>query len=129
MARVAHKAEGTTVAGPYSQAVEMDGWVYLSGQTPMNFETGKLVEGGMGKQTEQCFANLKRVLDAAGLTWDDIVKVGVYLTDMGKFAEMNAVYAGIFNAPHPARTTIAVAALPGGAELEIDMVARRKETK
>jgi len=126
MARTAYKAEGTTVAGPYSQAVEMDGWVYLSGQTPMNFETGKLVEGGIGKQAEQCFSNLKRVMDAAGLDWDDIVKVGVFLTDMSKFAEMNAVYATIFNAPQPARTTVAVAALPGGAELEIDMIARRK---
>jgi 2-iminobutanoate/2-iminopropanoate deaminase len=125
MKRTAFKAEGTKVAGPYSQAVEADGWVYLSGQTPMDFETGKLIVADMGKQAEQCFANLKRVADAAGLTWDNIVKVNVFLTDMSKFAEMNAAYGKIFEAPYPARTTVAVAALPLGAEIEIDMVARR----
>lgn len=125
MKRKAFKAEGTKVAGPYSQAVEADGWVYLSGQTPMDFETGKLIEADIGKQAEQCFANLKRVMDAADLTWDNIVKVNVFLTDMGKFAEMNAIYGKMFESPYPARTTIAVAALPMGAEIEIDMVARR----
>ena len=79
----------------------------------------------MGAQTEQCFANLKRVLDAAGLAWCDIVKVGVFLSDMNKFAEMNAVYSRIFTSPYPARTTVCVAALYDGAEIEIDMVARR----
>ena len=125
MKRTAFKAEGTKVAGPYSQAVEADGWVYLSGQTPMDFETGKLIVADMGKQAEQCFANLKRVADAAGLTWDNIVKVNVFLTDMSKFAEMTTAYGKIFEAPYPARTTVAVAALPLGAEIEIDMVARR----
>ena len=125
MTRKVYKAEGTNVAGPYSQAVEADGWVYLSGQTPTVFETGKLLSADIGKQAGQCFANLKRVMDAAGLTWDNIVKVNVFLTDIGKFAEMNAVYGTIFEMPYPARTTVAVAALPMGAEIEIDMVARR----
>jgi len=125
MKRKTYQAEGTTVAGPYSQAVEMDGWVYFSGQTPMDFETGKLVQGDMGIQTSKCFENLKRVMDAASIQWDDVAKVTVFLTDMADFQAMNAVYAAIFSSPFPARTTIAVAALPLGAQIEIDMVAKR----
>ncbi len=125
MKRKVYQAEGTTVAGPYSQAVEMDGWVYLSGQTPMDFESGKLIQGDMGAQTAKCFENLKRVMDTASITWDDVAKVTVFLTDMADFQAMNVVYATIFSSPFPARTTIAVAALPLGAQIEIDLVAKR----
>ena len=125
MQKTAFQAEGTSVVGPYSQAVEVDGWVYLSGQTPMNFETGKLVTGSVAEQTAQVFANLGRVIEAAGLGWENVVKTTVFLTDMADFQEMNATYKTFFQAPYPARSTIAVAALPVGARMEIELVARR----
>lgn len=125
MQKTAFQAEGTSVVGPYSQAVEVDGWLYLSGQTPMNFETGKLVTGSVAEQTAQVFANLGRVLEASGLGWENVVKTTVFLTDMADFQEMNATYKTFFQAPYPARSTIAVAALPVGARMEIELVARR----
>lgn len=111
--------------GPYSHAVDSDGLVFCSGQTPLDPETGHLTDGGIGAQTAQCFDNLFSVLEDGGLTSDDVVKVNVYLTDMADFAEMNAVYAERFNEPFPARTTIGVAALPLGASVEIELLARR----
>ena len=125
MNKTAFQAAGTSVAGPYSQAVEVDGWVYLTGQTPMNFETNTLVTGNIGEQTAQVFANLGRVLEASGLSWEHVVKTTVFLTDMADFGEMNATYKTFFQAPYPARSTIAVAALPLGARMEIELVARR----
>ena len=110
--------------GPYSVAVRANGFVYLAGQTPMNPATGTLADGGLEGQTLQCFANLRAVLDAAGLTMDDVVKVNVFLVDMADFAAMNAIYERQFNRPFPARTTIGVAALPFGSSVEIEMVAR-----
>lgn len=127
MARKAFSAPKATAVGPYSHAVEAGDFVYLSGQTPLSPETGKLAEGEVAAQAEQCFANLFEVLRAAGLTPDDVVKVNVYLADMGDFGAMNEVYARQFNAPYPARTTIGVAALPLGARIEIEMIARRRE--
>lgn len=126
MARKAYSAEGAVSVGPYSHAVEMGEYVFLSGQTPIDSNTGKLVEGGVAAQTEQCFRNLFRVLEAAGLNPDDVVKVNVYLRDMGDFAEMNAVYSTKFSVPYPARTTIGVAGLPLDARIEIEMLARKK---
>lgn len=125
MKRKAYQAEGMSVAGPYSLAVEAGSWVYLSGQLPMDFTAGKLVEGSVAEQAEKCFDNLRRVLAAADLNWSNVVKVTVFLTDMKDFAEMNAVYKQIFEAPFPARSTVAVAALPMGAQIEIELVARR----
>jgi 2-iminobutanoate/2-iminopropanoate deaminase len=124
MARKAFSAEGAISVGPYSHAVEAGGTVYLSGQTPIDSATGKLKEGGIKAQTEQCFKNLFNVLKAAGLTPDDVQKVNVFLTDMKNFSEMNEVYEKQFKAPFPARTTIGVAALPLGADIEIEMIAR-----
>ena len=98
--------------------------VYLSGQVGHDPATGRLVEGGVAAQTEQALRNLSAVLEAAGRTLDDVVRVGVYLTDMDDFAAMNEVYARSFAQPYPARTTIGVAALPLGAAVEIDLVAR-----
>lgn len=126
MSRKAFSAEGAVAVGPYSHAVEMGEYIFLSGQTPIDSNTGKLAEGGVAAQTEQCFKNLFRVLAAAGLTSDDVVKVNVYLTDMGDFAEMNSVYSKQFSTPYPARTTIGVAALPLGARIEIEMIAKKK---
>ena len=115
--------------GPYSQAVDADPMVYLAGQTPVHPTTGELVPGGITEQTEQVFANLFAVLGAAGLTPNDVVKVNCYLVDLvGDFAAMNAVYATKFSQPFPARTTVGVAALPRGAAVEIELVARRPRT-
>jgi 2-iminobutanoate/2-iminopropanoate deaminase len=125
MPRRTWSAPGAVAVGPYSHAVESDALVYLSGQTPLDPATGKLAEGGMAAQTGQVFDNLFAVLGAAGLTGDDVVKVNVFLTDMGNFAAMNEVYAKRFAKPYPARTTIGVAALPLGAAVEIEMIARR----
>ena len=125
MPRKNFTAAGATAVGPYSHAVDGGDLVFFSGQTPMDSSTGKLVEGDIAKQTEQCFRNLLNVLAAAGLTEDKVVKVNVFLTDMGNFAAMNAVYATKFSAPYPARSTVAVAGLPLGAQVEIEMIARK----
>ena len=126
MSRNAINAPGAKVAGPYSQAVEGSGLLFLSGQTPLDHATGKLVSGDIGEQTAQCFKNLFQVLDAAGLNAGDVVSVQVFLTDMNDFAAMNAIYAEQFAKPYPARTTIGVASLPMGARIEIAMTAKTR---
>ena len=110
--------------GQYSHAAfRADGAVLLSGQTPSDPATGKLIDGDVSEQTRQVFANLSSVLTAAGRTLDDVVKVNVYLVDMADFAAMKSVYSQIFAAPYPARTTVAVGGLPLGASVEIELVA------
>ena len=109
--------------GPFSPAVRDGDRVYTSGQIAQDPATGKLIEGGVAAQTAQVLQNLEAVLHAADKSLADVVKVNVYLTDMRNFAEMNEVYARHFAAPYPARTTIAVAALPLGAIVEIEMIA------
>ncbi|GAA4300428.1 Rid family detoxifying hydrolase [Nibribacter koreensis] len=125
MKREAFTAQGAVSVGPYSHAVASADLVYLSGQTPMDPEPGKLIEGDIAAQTQQCFKNLFAVLASAGLTPDHVVKVNVFLTDMANFEAMNQVYAQQFSAPFPARTTIGVASLPLGAQVELEMIARR----
>ncbi len=125
MPRKAFTAAGATAVGPYSHAVEAGDLIFLSGQTPMDSATGKLAEGDIAAQTEQVFKNLFNVLASAGLTEADVVKANVFLTDMGNFAAMNAVYATKFSAPYPARSTVAVAGLPLGAQVEIELIARK----
>ena len=112
--------------GPYSHGVDADGVVYCSGQTPIDPATGALVEGDVARRTEQFFDNLFGVLAAAGLTPEDVVKINVFLTDMDDFEEMNRVYASRFVEPFPARTTIGVASLPLGSNIEIDLIAQRR---
>lgn len=111
--------------GPYSHAAgtgeQFQGLLFLSGQTPIDPATGKLVEGDVAVQTRRVFANLQLILEAAGRSFDDVVKVNVYLTDMADFSAMNEEYATIFTEPYPARTTVAVAGLPLGARVEIEM--------
>jgi 2-iminobutanoate/2-iminopropanoate deaminase len=109
-------------AGPFSAAVRVNGFIHVSGQIGQDPATGKLVAGGVSEQTERIFANLALVLEAAGKSFADVVRSGVYLTDMASFSSMNAVYAKHFGQPYPARTTIGVAALPLGALVEIDLV-------
>ncbi len=111
--------------GPYSHAVWIANFLYCSGQTPIDPTTGKLVEGGIGEQTQQAFDNLEAVLGSAGLSMEDVIKVNVYLTSMSIFAGMNAVYQSRFTAPYPARTTVAVAELPLNALVEIELVAEK----
>jgi 2-iminobutanoate/2-iminopropanoate deaminase len=125
MTRKIFTAAGATAVGPYSHAVEAGDLIFLSGQTPLDSATGKLVEGDIAAQTEQVFKNLLSVLAAAGMTEAHVVKANVFLTDMGNFAAMNKVYATKFSAPYPARSTVAVAALPLGAQVEIELIARK----
>ena len=109
--------------GPYSRAVWAGNILYLSGQLGSDPATGKLVEGGAGPETEQILKGIAAVLGVAGLSLANVVKANVYLTDINDFAAMNKVYETFFSEPYPARTTIAVAALPGGAHVEIEVVA------
>ena len=126
MPRKAFNASGAVAVGPYSHAVEAGDLLFLSGQTPIDSKTGKLVEGDIVEQTKQCFKNLFNVLEAAGLTYDNVEKVNVFLTNMENFGAMNEVYSKQFSQPYPARTTIGVSSLPLGAQVEIEMIARRK---
>ncbi|EGW40595.1 Rid family detoxifying hydrolase [Desulfosporosinus sp. OT] len=125
MPRKAYNAEEAVSVGPYSHAVESGDLIYLSGQTPIDPKTGELLSGDIIIQTEQCFKNLINVLISTGLTMDDVIKVNVFLTDMGNFNAMNLVYSKQFSSPYPARTTIGVAALPLEAKVEIEMIAWR----
>jgi 2-iminobutanoate/2-iminopropanoate deaminase len=110
--------------GPYSQAVVIDGWVFCSGQIPLDPHTGQLVDGDIAVQTRQVFSNLQHVLAAAGTSFEGVVKTTVYLADIGDFAAMNEVYATVFTSPAPARSTIQAARLPRDARVEIDLIAR-----
>jgi len=108
--------------GPYSHAVVSNGLVFCSGQTPLDPNTGKLVEGSIGDQTRQCLENLSVVAAAAGAQLSDAVRMGIYVTDMGTFKDVNEAYGSFFETDPPARSTIAVSALPLGAQVEIDAV-------
>jgi 2-iminobutanoate/2-iminopropanoate deaminase len=110
--------------GPYSQAVAVDGWVYCSGQIPLDPSTGELVEGDIAAQTDLVLKNLAAVLEAAGGSLSDIVKTTVFLSDMGNFVGMNEVYARHFGDHRPARAAVAVRTLPKNVDVEIDAVAR-----
>ena len=112
---------GPTV-GPFSPAIQGNASLFLSGQVGVVPDTRRLAEGGVAAQTAQALKNLQKVLEAAGKSFADVVRVGVYLTSMDDFTAMNGVYATYFPEPYPARTTIAVLALPLGACVEIDMV-------
>jgi 2-iminobutanoate/2-iminopropanoate deaminase len=109
--------------GPYSQAVRAGGWVFLSGQIPLDPATGALVTGDIEAQTRQVLANLTAVLAAAGASWAEVVRTTIYLTDLGTFERVNRVYAEVAGEVPPARATVQVAALPRGAAVEIDAVA------
>jgi 2-iminobutanoate/2-iminopropanoate deaminase len=120
-----HSDRGPAAIGPYSQGIWAGDLLYLSGQTPIDPATGTLIDGDVEAQTHRCFDNLLAILGDAGLTSDDVIKCNVYLTDMADFPAMNAAYKTRFAPPYPARTTVAVAGLPLGARVEIELVARR----
>jgi 2-iminobutanoate/2-iminopropanoate deaminase len=109
-------------AGPYSHAVRGGGLIFLSGQTPLDPDMGKLVEGDIGAQTKRCLDNLAIVAAAAGASLADAVRCAIYVTDMATFKDVNDAYAGYFGDAPPARTTIGVASLPLGADVEIDAI-------
>jgi len=121
------KAVATTDApaaiGPYSQAVIAGGFLFVSGQIPLDPATGALVSGSIADETRRVFDNLKAILEAAGATFDNVVKTTVYLSDMADFSAMNDVYATYFSDPAPARATVQAAALPKGVRVEIDLIA------
>jgi len=110
--------------GPFSQAVRIDGFLFFSGQVAQDPATGKLVEGGIVPEAERVFQNLSAVLKAAGKSFDDVVRAGVYLTRIGDYVALNGIHAKHFSQPFPARTVIAVAALPLGACVEVDLVVK-----
>jgi len=112
--------------GPYAQAVAAGDLVFCSGQVGLDPASGRLVAGGIEAETARACENLAAVLAAAGLGLADVVKTTVYLADLADFAAMNAVYARHFSAPHPARATVQVAALPAGARVEIEAIAARR---
>lgn len=111
--------------GPYSQAIQADHWLFLSGQIPLDPLTGAMVDGGIEAQTRQVLANLRAVLQAAGLDFADLVKTTIFLVDLSDFAVVNAIYGECFGGVPPARATVQVAALPKGALVEIEGIAAR----
>lgn len=120
MSEIIHTERAPAAIGPYSQAVKAGGTVYFSGQIPLDPATGAIVEGGIEAQARQAFTNLKAVAEAAGGSLDKLVRVGLFLTDMGDFAQVNAVMQEFFAAPYPARSAIQVAGLPKGARFEVE---------
>lgn len=110
-------------AGPYSQGIVAGNLVFVSGQLPLDPATGAMREGGIKEQARQAFDNLGAVLAAAGATFSDVVKVGVFLTDMGRFPDVNEVYADYFTAPYPARACVEARRLPKDAQIELEAIA------
>ncbi len=122
--RSIHTDRAPAAIGPYSQAVVVDGWVYCSGQIPLDPETGDLLSGSVAEQTELVLRNLRQVLEAAGSSLSHVVKTTVFLSDMNTFAEMNEVYAKHFGEHRPARAAVQAAALPKSCDVEIECIAR-----
>ena len=123
MKKVISTTKAPAAIGPYSQAIQMENFVYASGQIPIDPATGVLVEGGIKEQTRQSLLNVQAILKEVGLTMGNVVKTTVFIADMNDFADMNAVYAEFFSEPYPARSAVAVKTLPKGALVEIEVVA------
>ena len=125
MKTVIQSKNAPAAVGPYSQAIDVGEYVFCSGQIPLIPETGLMVEGGIEEQTRQMFANIKAVLAEAGLGFDNVIKTTVFMTDLGKFAIFNGIYAEYFPANPPARSCVEVSALPKGAMVECEVIAKR----
>lgn len=123
MKKVINSLKAPKAIGPYSQAIEANGTLYISGQLPIDVNTGKFVEGGVKEQTEQCLKNIGYILEEAGYTFDNVVKSTCLLGDMSYFTDMNEIYAKYYKADCPARAAFAVKALPMGAMVEIETIA------
>jgi 2-iminobutanoate/2-iminopropanoate deaminase len=125
MTRRAISTAGAPAAvGPYSQGIATEALLFTAGQAALDPTSGALVQGGIEPETERVMANLTAVLDAAGCGWDDVLKTTIFLVDMGDFATVNAIYGRFVSDPPPARSTVGVAALPKGARVEIEVIAR-----
>lgn len=109
--------------GPYSQAVKVNGFIFVSGQIPIDPTTNDIINGGISEQTRQVLKNINNILETAGVSLKDVVKTTVYLNDLKKFSDMNRVYAEFFTPPFPARATVEVSGLPKGVDIEIDAIA------
>lgn len=119
-----HTSNAPEAIGPYSQATVVDGWMFCSGQIPIDPHSGDLVKGDVGAQTEQVFRNLKAVLEEGGASLERVVKTTVFLADMGDFQAMNQVYAAHFGDHRPARATVEAGGLPKNVSVEIECIAR-----
>lgn len=120
-----HTDKAPAAIGPYSQAIEVNGMVFASGQIPLDPATGNVVEGGIKEQTHQALTNAKAIMEAAGLSLANVVKTTVFMADMADFAAMNEVYSTFFTKPYPARSAVAVKALPKGVLVEVECIAAR----
>jgi 2-iminobutanoate/2-iminopropanoate deaminase len=123
--KIISTAKAPGAVGPYSQATEAAGLIFVSGQLPIDAATGEFVPGGIKEQTSQVLKNVGYILEEAGLNFSNVLKSTVYLSDIANFGEMNEVYAKFFNEPYPARVAYAVVSLPKGALVEIDVIAAR----
>lgn len=121
--KVLHTEKAPAAIGPYSQAIEVNGFVFASGQIPIDPATGEMVQGDVKEQTRQALTNASEVMKAAGIDLSHVVKTTVFLADMNDFAAMNEVYATFFSAPFPARSAVAVKTLPKGALVEVECIA------
>ncbi len=125
MKTVIQTANAPAAVGPYSQAIDCGDFVFCSGQIPLVPETGLMVEGGIEEQTRQMFANIKAVLEEAGLTFDNVIKTTVFMTDLSQFATFNNIYGAYFPTNPPARSCVEVSALPKGAMVECEVIAKK----
>lgn len=125
MKKVISTTKAPAAIGPYSQAIEVNGMIYCSGQIPIDPATGEVISGGIVEQTQQAFANIKAILEEASLSMSNIVKTTVLLADIKDFAAMNEVYSTVFEAPYPARSAFAVKDLPKAVLVEIEVIAAR----
>jgi 2-iminobutanoate/2-iminopropanoate deaminase len=125
MKNAVETADAPKAVGPYSQAINQNGWLYCSGQIPLDPNSGQLIEGDIVAQTHQVMKNLEAVLKAAGYDFSSVVKSTIYLQDLKNFSKVNEVYAGYLSQPFPARAAFEVAGLPLGADVEIEMIAYR----
>jgi 2-iminobutanoate/2-iminopropanoate deaminase len=122
--RAISTAGAPAALGPYSQGIVADGFLFSAGQAALDPVTGALIDGGIEPETERVMANLTAVLDAAGCAWGDVVKTTIFLVDMADFSTVNSIYGRFVGDPPPARSTVGVAALPKGARIEIEVIAR-----
>jgi 2-iminobutanoate/2-iminopropanoate deaminase len=126
MFKKVHKSDQAPAPiGPYSQAVEVDGLIFCSGQIALDAQTGEVIKGSVKDQTKKVMMNIEAVLKSAGLNFNHVIKTTIYLTSMSDFADVNEIYGGYFRELPPARSTVAVAGLPKGVQVEIEVIARR----
>lgn len=126
MKKIIHTIEAPKAIGPYSQAVEANGFLFISGQIPINPETGTVIEGGIKEQTEQVMKNIGKILEAAGYGYEDVIKSTCLLSDMAHFSEMNEVYGKYYPENSPARAAYGVVKLPLGVLIEIETIAAKQ---